>query len=226
MPSYAVGTPFATWEIHELKQPVLWKEDKCPREAKYYPCVISNCRHQDGLAQACHLTCAKEGVPSLGACRVTSWDPDFEGLIVRSTHPERESIHSSASRLDLARLTLQAEEKITKASRGEVTTSSCIWATYAKLHGETYVSTLSNRPTADLLYDPKKNSTANVIYVARGPLGVKKVVFACSTEILETKSCPWDWWQALPLSEGCRLQFDFDVSTTSFSPLYVTLQWH
>lgn len=156
---------------------------------------------------------------------MTDWDPDFKGLTVRSAHLERDLLHSGASRLDLARSTLQIEEKITEATRGEVRTSSCIWATYTKLHGETYVSALSNTPAEDLLHNSETNSTADVVYVARGPLGVKKVVFACSTDILETESCPWDWWQTLPLSEGCRLEFDFDVSIIGLSALCFQLQW-
>ncbi|KIE01411.1 hypothetical protein MAJ_02752, partial [Metarhizium majus ARSEF 297] len=99
---------------------------------------------------------------------------------------------------------------MTEASSGQVRTSSCIWASCVTLHGETYVSALSNEPAEELVYDTEMISTVDVMYIARGPLGVKKVVFACSKETLQIESRPRDWWQTLPLGKGCRLRFDFD----------------
>ncbi|KAL7794340.1 hypothetical protein V8C37DRAFT_415184 [Trichoderma ceciliae] len=108
---------------------------------------------------ACHSICAAEGLPSLGTCEVTRWDPGFEPSIAPLADLERRLTCKRTSMLDMA----------------EVRTSSCIWATYVTLHGETYVSALSNKRTDEVVYDPGPKSTADVVYVARGPLGVKKV---------------------------------------------------
>ncbi|EFY84122.1 hypothetical protein MAC_09833 [Metarhizium acridum CQMa 102] len=140
----------------------------------FVPSKEDPCSREGGLALACHLACAELGLPSLGTCRVMVWDPGFEESIARTTHLKRQLARTSVSTLDLARWTLQAEDEITEASSGEVTTSSCIWANYVTLHGETYVSALSNEPAEELVYDTETTSAADVIYIARGPLGVKK----------------------------------------------------
>ncbi|EFZ03787.1 hypothetical protein MAA_00861 [Metarhizium robertsii ARSEF 23] len=88
---------------------------------------------------------------------------------------------------------------MTEASSGQVRTSSCIWASYVTLHGETYVSALNNEPAEELVYNTEMMSIVDVMYIARGRLGVKKVVFACLKETLEIESCPWDWRQTLSL---------------------------
>lgn len=178
----------------------------------YYPCVITNCQHVDGLALACHSTCAAEGLPSWKTLEVTIWDPGFELPIAQSADLKRHLASKRASRRDLVRSTLQAKEKMVEASSGQVETSSRIWATYVKLHGETYVSALSNNHGEDLVYDPGSKATEDVIYVRRGPLGVKRIVVACSTETLEMENHPLDWWQVLPLVEDSVLHFEFDVS--------------
>lgn len=180
------------------------------KQGTYHPCVITNCQHVDGLALACHSTCAADGLLSLKTLEVTRWDPGFELPIARSADLKGYLAAKRASRLDLARSTLQAKEKIAEASSGEVSTSSCIWATYVTLHDEKYVSVLSNNHGEDLIYDPASNSTEDVIYIRRGPLGVKKIVVACSTESVEMENYPLDWWQVLPLVEDSVLHFEFD----------------
>lgn len=149
---------------------------------------------------------------------MTRWDPGFELPIARSADLKRYLAAKRTSRLDLARSTLQVKEKIAEASSGEVSTSSRIWATYVTLHDEKYVSALSNNRGDDLVYDPASNSTEDVIYIRRGPLGVKKIVVACSTESVEMENYPLDWWQVLPLIEDSVLHFEFDVSR--FRPFY------
>ncbi|KAK1249769.1 hypothetical protein MKX08_009772 [Trichoderma sp. CBMAI-0020] len=176
----------------------------------YYPCVITNCQHVDGLALACHSACAAEGLPSLKTLEVTTWDPGFALPIAQSADLKRHLASQRASRRDLVRSTLQAKEKMVEASSGQVETSSRIWATYVKLHGETYVSALSNSHGDDLVYDPGSKATEDIIYVRRGPLGVKRIVVACSTETLEMENHPLDWWQVLPLVEDSVLHFEFD----------------
>lgn len=143
-----------------------------------------------------------------------TWDPGFELPIAQSADVKRHLASKRASRRDLVRSTLQAKEKIVEASSGQVKTSSRIWATCVTLHGETYVSALSNNHGDDLVYDPGSKSTEEVIYVRRGSLGVKKIVVACSTETLEMENHPLDWWQVLPLIEDSVLHFEFDVSRT------------
>ena len=86
---------------------------------------------------------------------MTAWDPGFEESIARTTHLKRQLARTGASTLDLARWTLQAEENMTEASSGQVRTSSCIWASYVTLHGETYVSALSNEPAENLYTMPR-----------------------------------------------------------------------
>lgn len=143
---------------------------------------------------------------------MTIWDPGFELPLAQSADLKRLLASKGASRRDLVRSTLKAIEKVAEASSGQVKTSSRIWATYMTLHGETYVSSLSNKHGDDLVYDPGSKSTEDVIYVRRGPLGVKKIVVACSSETLEMESHPLDWWQVLPLFEDSVLHFEFDVS--------------
>ncbi|KAL7940556.1 hypothetical protein V8C42DRAFT_337215 [Trichoderma barbatum] len=196
----------------QTEEPIFFLSSEDPRfqQGIYYPCVVSNCQHPDGLVLACHSTCAREGQPSLAICEVTRWDRGFKLPIAQSAERERHLKNNYTSTLDIARSTLQVKERITRASRKEVRTSSGIWATYVTLHGETYVSTLSNSCGQSPIYSPRPTSTEDVIYVRRGPFGVKKVIFACSTETLEMESLPWDWWQALPLTEDCVLHFDTD----------------
>lgn len=174
--------------------------------------MATNCQHVDGLALACHSTCAAEGLLSLKTLKVTSWDPGFELPIAQSADLKRHLASKRASRRDLARSTLRAKEKMVEASSGEVKTSSRIWATYVTLHGDTYVSALSNNHGDDLIFDPGTISTEDVVYIRRGPLGVKKIVVACSTETLEMEHHPLDWWQVLPLAKDSVLHFEFDVS--------------
>ncbi|KAL7902144.1 hypothetical protein HDV64DRAFT_239517 [Trichoderma sp. TUCIM 5745] len=168
---------------------------------QYYPCVIFNCRHSYGLERACHLICAAEGLPSFKTFEVTLRDPRFE---LPSTQP------ADPLMLHMAQSTLQVEKKITEVSTSEVKTSSCIWATFITLHNEIYVSTLSNTCGDTLIYNPNLESTADVIYIARGPLGIKKLIFARSTDTLEIENNLWDWWQTLPFTTGCVLRSHFD----------------
>ncbi|KAL7920905.1 hypothetical protein ACQKWADRAFT_321816 [Trichoderma austrokoningii] len=195
-------------------EPIIFTSSKeepiCLQRGTYYPCVITNCQHVYGLALACHSTCAAEGLPSLKTLRVTAWDAGFELPIAQSADLKRHLASKRASRRDLLRSTLQAKEKIVEASSGQVKTSSRIWATYVTLHGETYVSALRNNGGDELVYDPGLKSTEDVIYVGRGPLGVKKIVVACSTETVEMENHPLDWWQVLPLVEDSVLHFEFD----------------
>lgn len=158
---------------------------------------------------------------------MTIWDPGFELPIAQSADLKRHLASKRASRRDLVRSTLHAKEKIVEASSGQVKTSSRIWATYVKLHGETYVSALSNNHGDDLVYDPGSKPTEDVIYVRRGPLGVKRIVVARSTETLEMENHPLDWWQVLPLVEDSVLHFEFDVSRHCvFSPSAAVLLVH
>ncbi|KAL6909109.1 hypothetical protein GGI43DRAFT_168195 [Trichoderma evansii] len=180
------------------------------QQGTYYPCVTTNCQHVDGLALACHSSCAAEGLPSLKTLEVTRWDPGFELPVAQSAELKRYLASKRASRLSLVRSTLWAKEKIVEASSGEVSTSSRIWATYVSLHHEKYVSTLSNSQGDELIYDPGSKSTEDVIYIRRGPLGLKQIVVACLTETLEMDNYPLDWWQVLPLVEDSVLHFEFD----------------
>lgn len=156
---------------------------------------------------------------------MTTWDPGFELPLAQSADLKRLLASKRASRRDLVRSTLKAKEKMVEASSGQVETSSRVWATYVTLHGETYVSGLSNNHGDDLVYDPGSKSTEDIIYVRRGPLGVKRIVVACSTETLEMENHPLDWWQVLPLVEDSILHFEFDVSRyrVFYSPATVLL---
>lgn len=175
----------------------------------YCACRV-NCQHPKGLAYGCHSVCSQAGLPSLATCQVICWDNNFSLSNARSSEYERQLMRNGTS-LDIARLAMLIEEKVMGACQGEVNTSSCIWATYVTLRGESYLSTLSNEAGDQLLYDPTTTPTADIIYIARGPLGVQNILFTCSTDELELETRLWNWWQDVPFTNEGRIRFEFDV---------------
>lgn len=178
--------------------------------ATYCACRV-NCQHPKGLAYGCHSVCSQAGLPSLATCEVICWDNDFSLSEARSFEYERQLMRNGNAMLDIARSSMLIEADVTRPCQVEVNTSGCIWATYVTLRGESYLSTLSNEAGDQLVYDPTAFPTADIIYIARGPLGVQNIVFACSTDELELETPLWNWWQDVPFTNRGSIHFDFDV---------------
>lgn len=83
-----------------------------------------------------------------------------------------------------------------------------------------HLSSLSNDPDGILLYDPIVKPAADIIYFARGPLGVQNILFACSADEVELETVRWNWWQDMPFSAGQSIYFDFDVLFTTPLTIY------
>ncbi|KAH0592480.1 hypothetical protein MHUMG1_09751 [Metarhizium humberi] len=150
------------------------------------------------------------GLPSLAACEVNCWDNEFDLSARRSSDYQHHLMRNDATMLDIARSAIRTEASITKACKAQIDTAHCIWATYVTLRGESYLSSLSNGPDGILLYDPIVKPAADIIYFARGPLGVQNILFAFSADEVELETVRWNWWQDMPFSAGQSIYFDFD----------------
>ncbi|KID85917.1 hypothetical protein MGU_06834 [Metarhizium guizhouense ARSEF 977] len=160
--------------------------------AKYFACMV-NCPHINGLAYGCHSACSQAGLPSLAACKVNCWDKDFSLSAGRSSDYQHHLMRNGTTMLDIAPSAIRTETNITKACKAQINTAHCI------VYGQRI-----------LVYDPKVKPAADIIYFARGPLGVQNILFTCSADEVELETVRWNWWQDIPFSAGQSIYFDFD----------------
>lgn len=102
--------------------------------------------------------------------------------------------------------------------------SSNLYATYVSLEGETYIASLSNtanRPNSHLLCKPSSERHIDLIYTQEDHLGIKRIIFANSTESPPAvQKSPGLWWKAIEIDEAtCVLGTESDVSFSLLSLL-------
>ncbi|KAM3447863.1 hypothetical protein MY3296_008318 [Beauveria thailandica] len=86
-----------------------------------------------------------------------------------------------------------------------------VWARFVKVHGNIYISTLSNTEAEIdasrmnvLLYNAAASRPADAVYVARDPWGVRQVLFARGDEVMNVSERADVWWDTIKLSSEQR----------------------